>query len=256
MSADSGLPVYRRNNQTQKSYIEINGKEIDYNNLTTPQAFKERPDEAWGVIAYMIDIINQAKTHEGYSMLKELLYGKEYFVVTSNVDKQFHKAGFDGDSIYEIHGSVFYSQCTKHVDCGLWCTDDIDYDKKSILAQYPYPVCPNCYSVCRPNVLLFDDDFFLDDIATQQHHRYMEWKELVYNTCENIIALEIGAGTQVPAIRNYAERLVGNTFPLFRINLTECQVHQKNHFSVQGNALDIIQKVFNHSANIQSAAPF
>jgi len=36
---------------------------------------------------------------------------KDYFVVTSNVDNQFQKAGFDSSKIHEIHGSLLQIQC-------------------------------------------------------------------------------------------------------------------------------------------------
>ena len=35
------------------------------------------------------------------------------FVVTSNVDGHFQKAGFSDDQIYECHVSIHHLQCTK-----------------------------------------------------------------------------------------------------------------------------------------------
>lgn len=52
------------------------------------------------------------KPHEGFSILLEIAKKKkDYFVVTSNVDGQFQKAGFNPDKLYEIHGSIHHVQC-------------------------------------------------------------------------------------------------------------------------------------------------
>ena len=44
----------------------------------------------------------------------------KYFVVTSNVDGQFQKAGFAGENILEVHGSIHHLQCTRPCSRAIW----------------------------------------------------------------------------------------------------------------------------------------
>ena len=40
-----------------------------------------------------------------------MVQGKEYFVITTNVDGQFAKAGFDPDKVFEVQGDYGLMQC-------------------------------------------------------------------------------------------------------------------------------------------------
>ena len=54
----------------------------------------------------------KAEPHVGYEVLLDIVEKspkvKDYFIVTSNVDGMFEKAGFDPEKIWEIHGNIHY----------------------------------------------------------------------------------------------------------------------------------------------------
>jgi NAD-dependent SIR2 family protein deacetylase len=185
MSVDSGIPAYRGNDGLWTRSIQINNVTINNFDLMKPDAFKHQPELAWGFIGMLMEQYDKTSPHIGFRLLKEFVSQKEYFIVTSNIDGQFQKAGFSEKRIFEFHGSIFNTQCGSEIECGIWDTPSIKLGIDGISAESPTPVCPVCHSFCRPNIHLFDDDFFVPDISAEQQFRYMEWREkMVKNLSE------------------------------------------------------------------------
>ncbi len=56
--------------------------------------------------------------------------------------------------------------------------------------------------------------------------------------------IEIGAGTAIPTVRNFSQRLArNNDVRLIRINLTEAQVEQCKDISLTGGALETLSTI-------------
>ncbi len=173
MSVDSGLEQYRGSDGLWTKSLLINNNQVNYYDLMTPRAFKEQPELAWGLTGYLSDKYHHTDPHQGYFILKELLFCKEYFIITSNTDQQFLKAGFNKDRIFEFHGSIFRTQCGENIECGTWETPSITLDSENIVAAPPLPICPVCNNYCRPNIHLFDDENFATEIAAEQQFQYI-----------------------------------------------------------------------------------
>jgi NAD-dependent SIR2 family protein deacetylase len=96
-----------------KSYPIYEPLGIKYYDAANPVHFSEDPAFGWGFYAHRIDLYRNTTPHQGFSLLQEWIerYRMEYFVVTSNVDGQFQKAGFPEDKIFEVHGSIHFLQC-------------------------------------------------------------------------------------------------------------------------------------------------
>ena len=120
----------------------------------TPLAFKADPELAWVLICYLMNKYDATPPHIGFSILKEFVLQKEYFIVTSNIDEHFQKAGFNKNRIFEYHDSMYNTQCMYNIECGVWDTPYLKVDAENIIASR-IPVCPECNSYCRPNVYLF-----------------------------------------------------------------------------------------------------
>lgn len=242
MSVDSGLGQYRGTNGLWTKTLKVNNKKVNYYDLMKPLAFKEEPELAWGLIGFLMNKYENAIPHIGFSILKELLFKKEYFITTSNIDEQFQKAGLNKKRIFEIHGSIFNSQCMYNIECDVWDTPDIIVDPETVVAD-SFPMCPECNSYCRPNVHLFEDDFFVSTTSAEQNFRYFEWQEKIKSKCKNIIALEIGAGKTISTIRRYSEEFAGINYPLIRINPNDFETFKTNHFSIPIGAKDFLVQV-------------
>jgi NAD-dependent SIR2 family protein deacetylase len=80
------------------------------------------------------------------------------FVLTSNVDGHFQRAGFSEGRIAECHGSINWLQCTRCCGQNLWPGEPsvsalIALDETTMRAVEPYPTCPGCGELSRPNIL-------------------------------------------------------------------------------------------------------
>jgi NAD-dependent SIR2 family protein deacetylase len=243
MGVDSGLEQFRGTDGLWTRSIRINDREVSYYDLMKPLAFREEPGLAWGFISNRISAYRETVPHEGFSILQELLKQKEYFIITSNVDEHFQKAGFPPNRIFEIHGSIFNSQCMYNAECSTWRTPYVKMLSDGITASSPYPSCPVCNSYSRPNIYLFDDDFFLPEIGAEQQFRYMEWREYIEEEGLRPLALEIGAGETIPTIRKYAERFAGIDYPLIRINPNDSATSGTKHLSLACDAKHGLLKI-------------
>ena len=243
MGVDSGLESYRGKNGLWKKSITLNNQKINYYDLMKPSAFKKQPELAWGMIGMLMQKYQNASPHPGFEILRELTSQKEYFIVTSNIDGQFQKAGFDSARIFEFHGSLFNTQCGEEIECGIWETPSIKMNKDGITARSPVPVCPVCNAFCRPNVHLFDDNFFAPALSADQQFRYMEWRQDIFYNSPNIVALEIGAGKTIPTIRRYAERFAENKIPLIRINPFDYKITNSQYLSIPLGANEALRRI-------------
>ena len=140
-----------------------------------------------------------------YNKLFELVKDKDYFVITTNVDHCFQKAGFDKKRLFCTQGDYGLFQCT--VPCCNETFDNEEMVRKMVEGQKDgkvppelFPKCPNCG---RPLALnLRSDDSFIEDYgwaeASQRYENYLrEHKD------NKILFLELGVGYNTPAIIKY-----------------------------------------------------
>ncbi len=243
MGVDSGLEQYRGSDGLWTKSIKINNSDIMYYDLMNHNAFEEMPEKAWGFIGSLIERYDSIKPHEGFTKLLELLSGKEYFVVTSNCDEHFQKAGYNENNILECHGSIYYMQCMDIKEKEIWLTPQIKVNKESVTAEDPLPLCPNCNSNCRPNLFLFGDWFWVSTRSVHQQLRFNSWCKEIKLKYKNILAIEIGAGKAIPTIRNAAERFSENKYPLVRINPNDFEIRSNSHISIPKGAKESILKI-------------
>lgn len=237
MSVDSGLHPFRGEDGLWSKSINLAGKSFDHLDLMSHHAFIETPEAAWEFILNLKEKYEKTNPHEGYYKLLNRLKDKEHFIVTSNIDEHFLKTGFDEHRIFECHGSVNYMQCMDILEREVWLTPDI---KSENLQLKNLPVCPNCGGVCRPNVLLFGDWFWIPIRSTHQQIRYINWCAAINATQKNIVAIEIGAGKTIRTIRNAAEAFASTAYPLIRVNPFDFETKKSNHISIQMNAKEFL----------------
>jgi NAD-dependent SIR2 family protein deacetylase len=160
-------------------------------------------------------------------------------VLTSNVDGQFQKAGFTDEQICELHGSIHHLQCMEPCHSQSWSADGFlpEVDAESCLLLNEPPWCPRCSEMARPNVLMFSDWSWVPMRQQQQQLRLQAWLD----RCKSPLIVEIGAGTAIPTLRTFADRLGA---PLIRINPYESDVALARDVSIPLGALEGITGVF------------
>ena len=158
-----------------------------------------------------------------YSDLFQLVKDKDYFVLTTNVDHCFQKAGFDKKRLFYTQGDYGLFQCTKPCCQRTW--ENGRMIREMILAQgYTIgdhnelilpegseakmdipsellPKCPNCGRPLTMN-LRSDNKFVEDDGWRAAAVEYEVW--LTQHQDRKIVFLEIGVGYNTPGIIKYS----------------------------------------------------
>ncbi len=163
--------------------------------------------------------------HEGFAVLRRLGRRMKHgaFVLTSNVDGQFQKAGFDPDRVTEIHGSIHLVQCAAGCP-GIAPADPlhVSIDPDTFRARPPLPACDRCGQRLRPNILMFGDSGWDSSRADAQEAKLDAWLAGVGDA--RLVVVECGAGTAIPSVRSFCERLALRGASLVRVNVRESQV--------------------------------
>jgi NAD-dependent SIR2 family protein deacetylase len=184
--------------------------------------------------------------HEGFQIIRKWIstLNLDHFVVTSNVDGQFQRAGFATDAILEVHGSIHHLQCLSPCSNAIWENrEEVPVNLESMKAQQ-IPRCIGCGGVARPNILMFGDFSWLADRARGQERRYDEF--LTDHRDARLVVLEMGAGTAIPTIRHMGERMAMNgRATLIRINPREAQT-PAGAISISAGALEGLQGIDHH----------
>lgn len=161
-------------------------------------------EEYWGAWAKHIYFANTGrKGTDLYKKIFDLVKNKEYFVITTNVDDQFYKTGFDKDKIFRVQGSYALNQCSKGCHNKLYSNvelvnnmlDSIDDDLK--IPTELVPICPVCGESMEPN-LRKDGYFIQDDLWYKQNDKYEKF--LDENKDKSVLLLEFGVGFNTPGI--------------------------------------------------------
>lgn len=140
-----------------------------------------------------------------YTRLLDLVKRKEYFVITTNVDHQFQKAGFPKNRLFYTQGDYGLWQCEKACHQK---TYDNEKAVRQMLAQQKdmkiptelIPKCPVCGAPMTMN-LRCDDTFVQDAGWYAAANRYTEFLQRHSNS--HILFLELGVGMNTPVIIKY-----------------------------------------------------
>ena len=136
-----------------------------------------------------------------YRQLHQLIKEKDYFVITTNVDGQFAKAGFDADRIFATQGDYSFFQPESGSPKELYNNKEwVERVLPTIEdCRIPASLIPHTPDGKPVSVNLRCDDTFVEDGHWhQQAARYQEFIEKAYN--QHLLLLELGVGFNTPAI--------------------------------------------------------
>ena len=137
-----------------------------------------------------------------YDNLLKLLKDKDYFVITTNVDHQFQKAGFDKQRLFYTQGDYGLFQCAK--PCHQKTYDNEEGVKRMIAEQMDMripselvPKCPVCGGLMAMN-LRSDETFVEDEGWHAASERYADFIRRHLNG--KILFLDLGSGGNTPIV--------------------------------------------------------
>ena len=140
-----------------------------------------------------------------YDAILKLVQDKDYFVITTNVDHCFQKAGFDKKRLFYTQGDYGLFQCSEP------CCQET-FENEAVISEMVMqqenmkiptellPVCPHCGKPLTMN-LRSDDKFVEDEGWHQAAERYENF--LRTRAGGKILFLELGVGSNTPGIIKY-----------------------------------------------------
>ena len=164
------------------------------------------PEEYWAYWSRFITVNRYMDPPKPvYDTLLGLVKEKDYFVITTNVDHCFQKAGFDKKRLFYTQGDYGLFQCSQ--PC---CRET--YDNENLVRQMAeqqremriptelIPLCPHCGKPLTMN-LRADDTFVEDDGWHRAAQRYETF--LRTRGEQGVLFLELGVGYNTPGIIKY-----------------------------------------------------
>ena len=163
----------------------------------------ETPEEMWAYWSRFIFCNRYMDIDNGtYKKLFEIMKDKNYFIITTNVDHQFQKVGFDKARLFYTQGDYGLFQCSepccqKTYDNEEIIKDMIEFQENMRIPTELVPKCPKCGKPMTMN--LRSDDKFAEDNGW--HDASRRYGEFLRNTDgQHILFLELGVGFNTPAI--------------------------------------------------------
>ena len=219
----------------------------------------------WSRYIYINRYMDAPKTV--YNQLYDLVKGKDYFVLTTNVDHCFQKAGFDKERLFYTQGDYGLFQCSE--PCHQETYDNEEVVRKMVLSQgfqiengqlikpenvtlkmtVPTELVPHCPKCGKPmSMNLRADHTFVED---EGWHRASEKYQLFLQRHEDlkVLFIELGVGYNTPVIIKYPFWQMTNQWPQAEyicLNYGDAYAPteiKKKSLCVNGDIGEILQKL-------------
>ena len=167
------------------------------------------PEEYWAYWSRYISVNRyQDAPKPVYDELLKLVQGKDYFVITTNVDHCFQKAGFDKKRLFYTQGDYGLLQCSepccqKTYDNEKTVRQMVEQQRNMRVPSELVPYCPVCGRPMTMN-LRCDDTFVEDEGWHKAAERYENF--LRTRGGQRILLLELGVGYNTPVFCSSSTR--------------------------------------------------
>ena len=136
-----------------------------------------------------------------YKKLLKMVDGKDYFVITTNVDGQFEMAGFDTHRIFATQGDYCYFQPASGAPKELY--HNREWVERALPAindcRIPTELIPHTPDGQPVSMNLRCDDTFVEDAHWhEQAQRYSDFVSMAHD--KRMLLLEFGVGFNTPVI--------------------------------------------------------
>lgn len=137
-----------------------------------------------------------------YQDLYAIMRDKDYFVITTNVDHCFQRAGFEKERLFYTQGDFGHWQCSVPC-CGTVYDNEreiremVERQENMRIPSELVPYCPVCGAPVSMN-LRVDDTFVEEEGWHRAARRYEEFLEK--HKSSNVLLLELGCGMNTPGI--------------------------------------------------------
>jgi len=209
-------------------FQQLYGKGPAYSDMYSA-GFYPYPDQEsyWGYFCKMallagadLDVTPLHKT------LLNMFEGKKLFLLTTNVDNQFRKAGLPDEQIFATQGSFELIQCKSGCHPKTYPAVSLfrDMDEARKNGKIPTSMVPKC-PVCGEDMALNlrSDEFFVEDEAWHEAERNFS-RFIGEAVDKKLVLVEVGVGFNTPTIIRFPfEKLMRqhSNISLVRLNMGE-----------------------------------
>ncbi len=203
LSTSAGF-VY--NGERFEKYFSDFGKKYGFKDMYTGGFYQyETPEEMWAYWSRYIFVNRYMDAPKPvYDNLLQLVKDKDYFVITTNVDHCFQKAGFDKKRLFYTQGDYGLFQCSEPCHNKTYENEDMVMDmmEKQEDMKIPTELIPKCPKCGKPLTMnLRSDDKFVEDEGW--HEASKRYSDFLYSRNGKILYLELGVGFNTPSIIKY-----------------------------------------------------
>ena len=154
--------------------------------------------EHWALKLRSMDHTRKSEPGEAYEDLKELLEGKNYYLVTTNQDALLYRL-FPADRITRLQGDWRYFQCKNRCHDAIYEDEHILDEllpriKEDSLSEELIPRCPKCGGEMTEWVR--SREFLQGELYRKEYDRYINF--IRANMDKKILFLELGVGMMTP----------------------------------------------------------
>ena len=194
------------NGERFEKYFADFGKKYGFQDMYSGGFYPyETPEEMWAYWSKFIFVNRYMDAPKPvYDQLFTLVKDKDYFVITTNVDHCFQKAGFDKKRLFYTQGDYGLFQCSEPCHEETYENEDtvramVEQQKDMKIPTELIPKCPKCGKPLTMN--LRSDDKFVEDEgwhqATERYENFLRTRK------GKILFLELGVGYNTPGIIKY-----------------------------------------------------
>ncbi len=250
LSITEGIHLFAGNSAFRELFGDFQRKYGLPNLLSGMMGQWPTPEEMWAFWSRMVShYSNHYEPSEAMKDLRAIVGEKDYFVVTSNGEQHFEKAGFDDDKVFEIEGDWLHMQCAGscHAERYDWSQLAEEMAEKQEGGKVPsalIPRCPHCGGPMIPNMAA-GHRFIPKEGAQDSYHRFLE----KYHG-KNLVILELGIGWRNQLIKAPLMRLTARephatyvTINLGEIYITD-NIREKS-FGLDGYLAPVLHKLSN-----------
>ena len=165
----------------------------------------DTPEEMWAYWSKFIYVNRYMDAPKPvYDHLLEIVKNKDYFVITTNVDHCFQKAGFDKKRLFYTQGDYGLFQCSEPCQNKTYENEEmvramVEQQKDMKILTALIPKCPNCGKPLTMN--LRSDDKFVEDEGW--HEAAARYHDFLNRHDGKVLFLELGVGYNTPGIIKY-----------------------------------------------------
>ncbi len=222
ISVDSGIKTYRGVGGvwTENEKFE----DVPIEDIMTGETIRKNPELFWRCLSHREKGYRGATFNRGHQIVAEMeKHFSRTWVLTQNVDGFHSLAG--SKNVLEIHGSMRKLLCA---ECS-WQKQVLDYSELSMP-----PLCPQCQSILRPNVILFGE--MLPGKTFQSYAREVDQGfDLVFS---------IGTMCSFPYLVGPILKLLEAGTPVVEINPEETPVSSRVSTKISLGATEALDKIW------------